>query len=332
MSNRRSEFDVTGEIQVSVPEAVWSAVADIVTEMFPDADFSHIGEAFDDFHKLFSGRFPGYRGCDTVYHDMQHTLDMTLAMARLMGGYHRSGDDPQLDARTVGIGIIAALFHDSGYILRTDEVERKNGAEYTQSHVSRSAEFLHDYLTGRGAEEDARLAVEIVHYTGYEKSISEIGLNDPRHALLGKLLGTADLMAQMADRCYLEKCRDRLYNEFVLGGLAMEDNTDGSRKLKYTSGIDLLEKTPDFIADTTDRRLNGDFEHSYRYFEYWFDGFNPYWASMQQNLEYLQKILRGEVPPLLRRTPPCFTSNEESLDDTQTLVALKLKEFDDEAG
>ena len=36
--------------------------------------------------------------------------------------------------------------------------------------------------------------------------------------MVGHLLGTADMIAQIADRCYLEKCRDRLYAEFVLGG------------------------------------------------------------------------------------------------------------------
>ncbi|MEM9057158.1 MAG: hypothetical protein AAGD86_06755, partial [Pseudomonadota bacterium] len=179
MSNRRSEYDVTGEIQVSMPEVVWSAVAEIFSELYPGEDFAYLGEAFRTFNRLFSGTLPGYRGCDTVYHDMQHTLDMTLATARLIGGYQRSGDTPRLDARTAGIGIVTALFHDSGYILKTDEAER-NGAEYTLSHVSRSAEFLNDYLLDNGMEQHARQAVAIVHYTGYEKSISDIGLDDPR--------------------------------------------------------------------------------------------------------------------------------------------------------
>ena len=39
---------------------------------------------------------------------------------------------------------------------------------------------------------------------------------------LGSLLGTADLMAQLADVDYLRKCRDHLYEEFELGGIARE--------------------------------------------------------------------------------------------------------------
>ncbi len=49
-----------------------------------------VAVAFDEFDKLFTGRMPGYHGVDTVYHDRQHSLDMTLAMARLLVGYERS--------------------------------------------------------------------------------------------------------------------------------------------------------------------------------------------------------------------------------------------------
>ena len=41
-------------------------------------------------------------------------------------------------------------------------------------------------------------------------------------------MATADLLAQMADRCYLEKCRDLLYPEFELAGLTRRRNPDGS--------------------------------------------------------------------------------------------------------
>ena len=49
----------------------------------------------------------------------------------------------------------------------------------------------------------------------------EAQVADRRDITVGHLLGTADMIAQMADRCYLEKCRDRLYAEFVLGGVAL---------------------------------------------------------------------------------------------------------------
>ena len=67
----------------------------------------------------------------------------------------------------------------------------------------------------------------------------------------GHLLGTADMLAQMADRCYLEKCRDRLYAEFVLGDVAVHAGREGVKVL-YGSGLDLLRQTPKFIASTID--------------------------------------------------------------------------------
>ena len=50
------------------------------------------------------------------------------------------------------------------------------------------------------------------------------------------------MIAQMADRCYLEKCRDRLYKEFVLGGVAVENAKPGEYMVRYKSGEDLLKQ------------------------------------------------------------------------------------------
>ena len=88
--DRRNDFDVTNSIQVSDPVAVRNAVHDLFHETFPGASFDKLWLAFYDFERLFTGRYPGYLGCDTTYHDVQHTLDMTLTLARLIVGYERS--------------------------------------------------------------------------------------------------------------------------------------------------------------------------------------------------------------------------------------------------
>ncbi len=99
--------------------------------------------------------------------------------------------------------------------------EQANGAEFTRNHVSRGAEFLRHYLPQIGLGEWIEVASQIIHFTGYERPFAEIITHDARDVRLGHLLGTADMIAQLADRCYLEKCRDRLYPEFVLGGVAL---------------------------------------------------------------------------------------------------------------
>jgi len=88
--DRRNDYDVTDTVQVSNPVSVRNAVYDLFCETFPGASFDKLWLAFYDFERLFTGRFPGYKGCDTTYHDLQHTLDMTLAVARLIAGYDRS--------------------------------------------------------------------------------------------------------------------------------------------------------------------------------------------------------------------------------------------------
>jgi len=87
---RRNDYDVTNSVQVSSTAAVTAAVRELFTAAYPGESFDKVAISFEEFDKLFSGHMPGYHGVDTVYHDRQHSLDMTLAMARLLVGYERT--------------------------------------------------------------------------------------------------------------------------------------------------------------------------------------------------------------------------------------------------
>ena len=123
-------------------------------------------------------------------------------------------------------------------VLATDDTLHRNGAEFTRTHVGRSAQCRVRYLPTLGLADWVPVATQIVHFTGYEVPFDQIRLDDPRDRKVGHLVGTADMMAQMADRCYLEKCRDRLYPEFVLGGCGIAHHA-GEIKVLYGSGIDV---------------------------------------------------------------------------------------------
>ena len=168
--DRRNDYDVTNTVQVSNSAAVRDAVCALFTNTFPGASFDKLWLAFYDFDRLFGGQFPGYLGCDTTYHDRQHSLDMTLAFARLVAGYERSVDPAErLGAHRAQMAIVTSLFHDSGYIRHKErDKEFTNGAEFTLYHVSRSADFLRRYLPELGMAKDVAVASMIVHYTGYE--------------------------------------------------------------------------------------------------------------------------------------------------------------------
>lgn len=326
MQHRRSDYDVTNTVQVSSPEAVRTAVKELYQRNWPRASFEVLDTAFRDFERLFSGNYPGYHGCDTVYHDTQHSLDGTLAAARLFV----ANDLVQPAAERLGperavLGIVCTLFHDSGYIRRFDE-PHLNGAEFTKTHVQRSAEFLAHYLPTIDMARWVPVAMEIVHFTGYERKFTDINVENEQDRRTGHLIGTADLIAQMSDRCYLEKCRDRLYPEFVLGGVAVSES-DGAAKVRYGSGLDVLRGTPEFVRSIRRTHLDGEFGGVYRCLEALFDGQNPYIETIEASVAYLRDIMRTGRWRMLRRAPPVFTSEVDSLQTVRTLTLNKLKEI-----
>jgi hypothetical protein len=322
-SARRSDYDVTNTVRVSSAADVRDAVQVLFARAWPGTDFAPVARAFQDFELAFTGRLPGYFGVDTVYHDQQHTLDVTLAMARLMAGYEsvHAGTPRALGAERAAVGVCLALFHDIGY-LREHGESALNGAEFTRNHVSRGARFMEYYLPSIGFAHWTRITSEVVHYTGYEKTFEAIGavVTDPLDVQLGHLLGTADMIAQMADRCYLEKCRDRLYPEFVLGGVALPMAANGGRDVRYASGLDLLRQTPGFMEEVRRKRLDEGFDRAYRYVEPLFEGHNPYIESIDKSLAYLRQILRSESWRMLRRTPQVFTTEPDSLTSVRGLM------------
>ncbi len=225
-NHRRNDYDVTNTICTTDVSAVATEVRAIYADLFGKTGAEQLAQPFHDFEALYNGQFPGYRACDTGYHDVQHVLDVTLAMARLLNGYGQVGQE-KLDERWFRLGVVLALYHDCGYIRRLKDSRHHNGAEYTLTHVERSARFIRSYLPSIGMSDVAALASQLVHFTGYETPAEKIRIEQPIHRVVGNLLGSADIIAQMADRCYLEKCYDRLFPEFVLGGVAQRKTSAG---------------------------------------------------------------------------------------------------------
>jgi hypothetical protein len=301
---RRNDYDVTDSIRTTDPKSVGAEVERIYRGLY-DSPVTRLRRAFRDAARLYRGEHPQYLPCDTGYHDLQHVLDVTLAMARLMDGYQRSRKDAEkpLPRDVFVIGILAALFHDFGYLRRRNDRTHRFGAEYTVVHVSRGASFLRGYARSLGLHELARPASILVHYTGYERAAESIRIADPLLRRVGHMLGTADIIAQMSDRCYLEKCRDRLYPEFVLGGLAGRKLAKARKLPNFTSSEDLVHKTPAFY-ESAQRRLDVQLARAYEYAAVHFGGPNPYLEEMQKNVRHAQELARRDSMDRLRRAPP----------------------------
>ena len=262
---------------------VFEEVRAIISLMFPGQPFTALKDVFKDIVRLFQGEYPGYQACNTRYHDLKHTTDAFLAMARLIHGATIGGI--QFDRRQVKLGLISALMHDTGYIQMLDD-QTGTGGKYTQTHIRRSMEFMERYLTQNGySREDLDLCSKCLSCTGLDTRIHEIRFDGPEEALLGKMLGTADLFGQLADRSYLKKLIF-LYHEF------REANVAG-----YEDELDLFEKTPDFY-DFSLRRIERELGSVNRYLRHhfkarWNIDQDLYQDAIEKNINYLKQVIEA---------------------------------------
>lgn len=268
-------------VDTTDPQAVLAEVKITVRMAHPDMSLGFMAEAMDDAARLFRGDFPGYRSSNTKYHDLKHTLEVVLATTRLLHGAHASGRS--VGQRTMRMGLLAALFHDVGLIQSEDDTVG-TGAKYTIGHEKRSVSFVENYLQHNGyVEEDIQDIGNIIAGTNLSQQFSEIPFPDEELVLAGQVLAAADLLAQMADREYLEKLL-LLFLEFQEAGLP------------YDSMFDLLQRTHGFYAMATDRQeriLGG--VHAFmgpHFAERWDLPRDLYSESIAQNMEYLKDVLK----------------------------------------
>ena len=302
MQDRLNQNDVTNRVNVEDPVRVRDAVVALYAARYPGIELGPLERAFADFQSLFEGGYPGYLACDTLYHDMRHTLDMTLAMARLIDGHERAcAAADRVGPRRATLGVLIALLHDSGYLKRTSEAAVENGAVFTKTHVSRGADFISTYLPKLGFGAEAAVAARLVHFTGYEIEIDDIRIEDPKDRLLGCFVGTADLLGQMSDRMYLEKCREFLYKEFVWGKIARERLPDGHEVVRYASPEDLIIKTPGFYEYVARTRIQKKLGNADRYAEAHFDGPSLYQSEIDRNMDFLRRAIETADLGRLRR-------------------------------
>ena len=295
------QLDITLSVCISEASPLCDAVRKIFLARFPcqESEFAVIETMFEDIDRMYHGTFPGYYECDTDYHDMRHILDVTLAATRLYDGYEKvhGGTDKALGLERIQQGITGALFHDIGYIRHRNDSKHKHGAEYTKIHIARGTRFLATYLPTLGKQDWAPKMRQLLHFTGYEKRVT---MRDPLDHTLGCLLGTADLITQMSDRVYLERCRDFLYQEFKIGEITP---LMGSSDQPFESPSAMLEQTPNFIRMTIEKRLDELFGSVYRYAADHFGGDNLYMNGIKKNCCFLEGLLKEHKLYLLKRKP-----------------------------
>ncbi|HSH02003.1 MAG TPA: hypothetical protein VLL52_05735 [Anaerolineae bacterium] len=270
------------------PHAILDEIKEILLLIDKDFDLESIDVAYQSTINLFAGNYPGYQACNTEYHDLSHAIDTCLTMARLIHGATLCGES--FNNRNIYLSLTSALLHDSGFIQEEDDLQG-TGAQYTASHVQRSIDFMNVFAqnpkhTFTADELEASRAMLLCTDLAY--TMDEVVYPSSEVELLSKLLGAADLMAQMADPNYLQKLLF-LYNEFREAKIG-----------NYASEIDLLRKTVGFY-DLVALRLDPLNEMLDRYSRAHFSARwnieeNMYQRAIEKRRQYLLEIVNEPDP------------------------------------
>ena len=268
-------------ILVSDMDATLVETRKIASRFIEDSEVDLFDLIFQDINLLFRGEYPGYRSSNTQYHDFEHTLSVVLATARLIHGC--SVDGLTFAARDILLTLIAALLHDVGLIQDKDDQEG-SGAKHTVGHEERSIVFLNEYLPGKGfSARELETCAKFIRCTILSLPPKEVPFVSTEHQKLGYIVGTADLLAQMADRLYLEKLL-LLYKEF-----------EEARLPGFDSELALLQKTKDFFEVVARKRLQEDLggvcRHMRTHFKSWMNiDQDLYNESISNHIKYLESL------------------------------------------
>ncbi len=185
---------------------------------------------------------------DALYHNVEHTLLVTLAGHDIMRGRALNTQVPAEDYVHV---ILACLTHDIGYVRGLFEEDDEDGyvidttgkkitlprgssdASLIRHHVDRSKLYVMERMAANPLFDEQRIARAIEATRVPTGSAGEGQAYDDEAAIVR----AADLIGQLGDPNYIRKA-NALYYEFEEAGI--------NRQLGYDSPSDLVEKYPQF--------------------------------------------------------------------------------------
>jgi hypothetical protein len=196
-------------------------------------------------------------GSDALYHNYEHTLQVTMVGRDILQGMMVSRRIEPADYSHL---IAACLFHDIGYVrgvlsgdTETEFVIDRKGKKITLPrgasdaalmpyHVDRSKLFALERLAKTPNIDASRVAeaIEMTRFPVPREPERTSGLEP-------KLVQAADFIGQLGDPLYLRKA-NALYYEF--------EETGMNRQLGYSSPADIIEKYPAFFWNSVSMHLD----------------------------------------------------------------------------
>jgi hypothetical protein len=277
-------------------------VVSLARSINPQVDVALITRINNDTTNIFRGKFSGFRASNPTYHNLRHTRLVALAAARLFHGLWCDGRS--FSADTLIQGFLSSCFHDTGMLL-TEADSALTGARYTRGHEKRSITFVRRYIQISGLPRSyADNCAAIIRCTELNKGVDHLRSYPEEIGLAGRVVGSADILAQMADRYYLERLP-----------LLFQEQKAGIDDFGHQTPIELMQSTADFYHTTIAHRLNVLFSDVFpsmrsHFRERWQVDEDLYTKAILKNIDYLQSIIarcKAEQECLkqyLRRVPP----------------------------
>jgi hypothetical protein len=196
-------------------------------------------------------------GSDALYHNYEHTLQVTMVGCDILHGLMMS---QRIEPEDYSHLIAACLLHDIGYVrgilngdtdteFVVDGKGRKvtlprgaSDAALTPWHVDRSKLFALERLEKTPNIDAARVAaaIELTRFPVPQDRI-------PSESLEPKLVQAADFIGQLGDPLYSRKA-NALYHEF--------EEIGTNRQLGYSSPADIIERYPSFFWNCVSMHLD----------------------------------------------------------------------------
>jgi hypothetical protein len=264
------------------PQAVLTEILHILSLLGADGQMDRFISAYNDILKLFKGDYPGYRASNTRYHNLEHTIMVTLGTARLIHGCVAGGMGFAPD--NVLTGLLAALYHDAGLIQKSRD-RKGTGAKYTIGHEKRSVAFMRKNMDEKGyPPEQMDDCEQLIKCTNIRMPLSDIAFRSDEIKTLGMIVGSADLLSQIADRKYLEKLA-LLFKEFEEAGLPGFDSEE-----------ELIGKTEGFYKNVARKRLTQEMDNissnmKHHFKVRWHIDRDLYAEAIANNIGYLRSMV-----------------------------------------
>ncbi|HLE11727.1 MAG: hypothetical protein A2504_15485 [Bdellovibrionales bacterium RIFOXYD12_FULL_39_22] len=284
-------------VNMDEPKKVFAEIEFLLSSISPTFPIEKITKVLEDLISLYKGEYPPYKACTRKFHDLKHSTDVSLATTRLIHAAHLDGrrfTNAQLFST-----IITSFFHDVGYIPKASE-EFGTGIKLSLKIPNLSFDFINQYLKKNNnfnllTADDLLNIKFMLQATAFNFDATKVKFPSLEVELLAKIIGTADLLGQMADRTYIEKLL-HLFDEQFQEQLIEDDEEDNNSSTPTPiNELELMKQTSQFhdnLKENFGKNFSGVNKLMKLHFkDRWNIDDDLYDVAIANNINYLKEII-----------------------------------------